>query len=152
SDDAVWRSSSRAALGGALHAMGLRDDATAQFEEAERMQKKMRPDYPLLLSFEGFLYCDLLLDQGQDAEVRERCAKFFAWRVPSDSLLDVALDHLSLGRAQLLALQHGTGGDLAQAALHLNAAVDGLRRSGQQDELPLGFLARAALHTHTRAF
>src|SRR6185312_3184639 len=42
--------------------------------------------------------------------------------------------------------------DLAEAASHLTASVDCLRRAGTQHNLPLGLLARAALHTHTRAF
>ena len=74
------------------------------------------------------------------------------WRGPGDSLLDIALDHLSLGRAHLRAVQRGAGGDLAQAASHLAASVNGLRRAGYQEYLSLGFLARAALHAHTRAF
>jgi hypothetical protein len=32
-----------------------------------------------------------------------------------------------------------------EAAAHLNQAVDGLRQAGQQDDLPRGLLARAAL-------
>jgi hypothetical protein len=39
--------------------------------------------------------------------------------------------------------------DLTPAAAHLTQAVDGLRRAGTQHHLPLGLLARAALHTHT---
>ncbi len=100
----------------------------------------------------GFRYCDLLLDQGQDADVRERAAQTLAWVGAQYWLLDIALDHLSLGRAHLLAVQCGPSGDLAQAASHLAASVDGFRRYGDQSYLPLGLLARAALHTHTRAF
>ena len=152
SGDAFWRMGSRTTLAAALHAMGLRDEAAAQFEEAERMQKERQPAYPLLYSLRGFRYCDLLLDQGRDAEVRERAAQMLV-PVPSwYSLLDIALDHLSLGRAHLLAVQRGAAANLAEAASHLAASVDGLRRSGQQDDLPLGLLARAALRTHTRDF
>jgi hypothetical protein len=39
----------------------------------------------------------------------------------------------------------GTHG-YSQATVHLNDAVDGLRRAGTQDELPRGFFARAALY------
>lgn len=67
-------------------------------------------------------------------------------------LLSNALDHLSLGRAHLLDAQHGAASDIGQAASHLDQAIDGLRRAGTQDDLPLGHLARAALHTHTRDF
>jgi hypothetical protein len=55
--------------------MGLREEAAAQFEKAESMQKERQPAYPRLYSLQGFRYCDLLLDQGRDAEVRERAAQ-----------------------------------------------------------------------------
>jgi len=84
--------------------------------------------------------------------VRERAAQALADGEGKDSLLSIALDHLSLGRAHLLGAQRGPGGDLAQAIAHLTQAVDGLRRAGQQLYLPLGLLARAALHLHNRAF
>ncbi len=90
----------------------------------------------------------------------ERAEQFFEWRVPSDSLLDIALDHLSLGRAYFgLALvdlrdagpaRGAEPSDLAReagapAAEHLDRAVAGLRQAGHEDYLPRGLLARAAL-------
>ena len=152
SGEGAWRMASRTTLAAAQHAMGLREEAAAQLEEAEKIQKEWQPAYPLVYSLPGFRYCDLLLDQGRDADVLERGAAMLA-TVPSwYSLLDVALDHLSLGRAYLLAVQRGTAADLARAASHIQYAVDGLRRAGTQDHLPLALLARAGLHTHTRAF
>ena len=149
SGDAFDRMDHRTLLAAALYAMGLREEATAQFEEAERMQKETHPACPLLCSLPGFRYCDILLDQGRDDDVRERATQTVNW---VRGLLSIALDHLSLGRAHLLALQRGAAGDLAQADFHLAKAVDGLRRAGTQHHLPLGLLARAALHTHTRDF
>jgi tetratricopeptide (TPR) repeat protein len=149
---AFMRMGNRTTLAAAQLAMGLREEAAAQFEEAERMQKERQPAYPLLYSLAGFRYCDLLLDQGREADVRERAARMLASIRPWYSLLAIALDHLSLGRAHLLAAERGAGGDLPQAASHLADSVNGLRRAGYQKYLPLGFLARAALHTHTRAF
>ena len=64
----------------------------------------------------------------------------------SRNLLDIALNHLSLGR--VLLLEHcltGEASTLTSATEHLNGAVDGLRQSGNQDDLPRGLLARAAL-------
>ena len=143
----------RTTLAAALHAMGLRDEAAAQFEEAERMQKERQPDYPLLYSLQGFRYCDLLLDQGRDADVRERAAQTLEWAKAQHWLLDIALDHLSLGRAHLLAAQRGDRrrprpGRLPPRRKPSTASA----APAQQDYLPLGLLARAALHTHTRAF
>jgi tetratricopeptide (TPR) repeat protein/anti-sigma regulatory factor (Ser/Thr protein kinase) len=151
SRDAAERWSDRTTLAACLHAMGLRAEAAVYFQEAERMQRESQPAYPLLDSLWGFRYCDLLLDEGRDAEVRERAERMLSWE-QEDYPLDTSLDHLSLGRSSLLAVQRRTGGDLDETASHLQRAVDGLRRAGMQDMLPLGLLARAALHTHTRAF
>jgi hypothetical protein len=84
-------------------------------------------------------------------------------------LLDLALDHLTLGRAALYAAilagratlprrraeqQLGPADDaFATARSELGAAVDGLRRAGQMTLLPRGLLTRAWLRfltgTHT---
>ena len=80
--------------------------------------------------------------------VSRRAAKMFEWRVPMDPLLDIALDHLSLGRATLYEtiLQR-----LPLDACHspIGQAVSGLRRAGQQQYLPLGLLTRAMLRSLT---
>jgi hypothetical protein len=153
SGDASQRMVCRTKVAAALHALGRREDAAAQFKDAERLQRdEVHSAYPVLYSVPGFQYCDLLLDQGRDAEVRERAARMLNPVPTGHSLLSIALDHLSLGRAHLLAAQRDPAADLTPAATHLAQAVDGLRRSGQQDNLPLGLLARAALHTHTRAY
>ena len=83
-------------------------------------------------------------------------------------LLDIALDHLSLGRAYFLEVdptparnarvpspksgRGPQGRGFEKAAHYLDQAVDGLRQSGQQDELPRGLLARATLHRTHGAF
>ena len=51
----------RATHADALHQAGRRAEAEARFREAEEMQAECQPDYPLLYSLQGFLYCDLLL-------------------------------------------------------------------------------------------
>ncbi len=152
SGDDGWRSAARTTLAAVQHAMGLWTEAAEQFEEAERMQKGTPQAYALLYALQGYRYCDLLLDQGQEADVRERAARTLEWAKAQDTPRPMALDHLSLGRAYLWGAQRGTCGNLTEAASHIKHAVDGLRRAGNQDDLPLGLLARAALHTHTRAF
>ena len=62
----------------------------------------------------------------------------------TNSLLDIALDHLSLGRVELLAHEADRSGDLAVASAQLNQAVEGLRKAGSQEFIPCGLLARAA--------
>jgi tetratricopeptide (TPR) repeat protein len=152
SGDAFERMSKRARLGVALHALGLRREAAAQFDESERMQKESQPDQPLLYGLPSFLHCDLLLDEGRDADVRQRAVQALNIAERNHWLLHVALGHLSLGRAHLLSAQRTASSHLAQATFHVEDCVDGLRRYSDQNYLPLGLLARAALHTHTRAF
>ncbi len=127
----------------------------------------------------GFHYCDLLLaaaeraawqrqlapspwqgesrGEGFDAchAVEQRGRKMFEWRVPGDSLLDIALDHLTLGRTALIRAVLDNSAfrtppsALTQATKELAAAVDGLRAAGRQDIMPLGLLPRAWLHAIT---
>jgi hypothetical protein len=71
SGDAFQRMTKRARLGDALHHAGRRAEAEMRFSEAEEMQAEGQPDYLLLYSLQGFLYCDLLLTEAERA----------AWRV-----------------------------------------------------------------------
>ncbi len=149
--DAFWRMAFRATLACALHQAGKLNEAEIAFRQFEEMQKRILPEYPVLTSVQGFLYCDLLLDQGKHQEVKERATQTIEVADHNHWLVDIALDQLTLGRAHLgLAQQaHGnaTGAPaqyLAQAADWLQRAVDGLRQAGDQPRLPLGLLARAA--------
>lgn len=84
-------------------------------------------------------------------EVEQRAAQTLEWTEQQGSLLDVALDHLTLGRAalyrtileQLETRNPKLGTERARA--HLTAAMDGLRRAGTMDHLPRGVLSRAWL-------
>ncbi len=171
---------SRTRWADALHQAGRWEESAAAFREAEAMQAEWQPEYPRLYSLPGFRYCDLLLGRAEpeagsgldglaglgsrpeEAErFRQACREVLergneALRVAERNhwLLDIALDHLTLGRAHLgLALtapQPAAPGEnraagFAQAAEQLDRAVDGLRRAGQEDALPRGLLARAAL-------
>ena len=71
-----------------------------------------------------------------------RATRTVGWATEHGTLLDIGLDHLSLGRAHLAI----TPPDLIGAARHLQATVDGFRASGVVVYLPRGLLARAALH------
>jgi ATP/maltotriose-dependent transcriptional regulator MalT len=141
----------RTALADALHQAGRTVEGAAAFREAEAMQRQWQPEYPLLYSTRGFRYCDLLLDNEQVQEVKERAARTLEWsmQVVGVSLLDTALNNLSLGGAWLLEAQHAGSGDTMQAAEFLQRAVDGLRRAGSMGDLPRGLLARAKLRRFT---
>jgi tetratricopeptide (TPR) repeat protein len=175
STDMFMRIVSRTALADGLHQAGQLDEAERLFCEAEAVQKEDQPEYPLLYSLQGYLYCDLLLTltgfgplicsvpAGPAAQseignrksaidlcckVQKRATQTLEWAmsVREASLLDIALNHLSLGRALLLEqvlTSHPT--PLTSASDHLTDGVEGLRQSNNQDELPRGLLARAAL-------
>jgi hypothetical protein len=134
----------------ALHAAGDREKASA----LERRQRESWRAYPLLHALAGYHYCDLLVSMGRAAEARARAAQTLEWARPRKIVLNAALDNLTLGRAGLaLALQglessssSETAGDHARtSAARLDEAVEGLRASGQNAEVPRGLLARAAL-------
>lgn len=187
SGNTFHRMARRTDLANALHQAGRRAEAQALFHQAEEMQARDQGQYPLLYSRRGFRYCDLLLNQPERAawrwvmgwredaradeadqdsgtdtsslsEVARRGRQMFDWRLPSDSLLDIALDHLTLGRASLYrsilesnaSVTHPAVGsepllDLAATQTHLDVAVDGFRRAGTTDILPWGLLSRAWL-------
>lgn len=70
----------------------------------------------------------------------------FEWRSPNDSILDIALGHLTLSRALLYrAILEGSAIETAQA--DVEQAVACLRRGGRQDYLPQGLLTRAWLRS-----
>ncbi len=125
----------------AEHQAGRLEQAEALFREAERLQAEDQPEYPLLYSLRGYRFCDLLLARGEAAEVQRRARILIDWdrTRATASLLDIALNHLSLGRAALAL------GDLAEAQTTLHQSVDGLRAAGTQDHLPKPS-SRAAFH------
>lgn len=183
SGDALNRTSKRADLADALHQAGRRDEAQALFREAEEKQVEADPRSPHLYSLRGFQYGELLLCQseqttwrsvigwfahgyGQEVDdpdeisacrdVRTRAAEALVIAEKNRSLHNIALDHLTLGRAfmyeavlqarmsvsQPILMQRI---DWAEVQNHLDAAVDGFRRAGTVDMLPRGLLSRAWL-------
>lgn len=146
SGDDFRRTVSRAQMAAALHQAGRLKEGEDLFRQAEEIEKVSDPGKEYLYSLVGFLYCDLLLDQGKYLEVLQRATHTLTIAQRNDWLMDIALDHLSLGRANLLmALQAGSR-DLSQAAAYLYQAVAGLRQAGTQNHLPRGLLARGELH------
>lgn len=173
-DEAFERITSRTTCANALAQAGKRDEALALFVEAEQIQSTCSPRFPSLVSLQGYQYCDLLLDHamalgwreiGEEAlpAALEACENVYlraqhaqATAKRSGWLLDIALDHLSLGRAHLglsrLAVLDGAivsesaDQHRSDAVTHFDAAVEGLRRAGQLQFLPRGLLHRATSH------
>jgi len=146
SGDAFMRMVSRTTLADALHKAGRIPEAETAFVEVEEMQKELQPEYSYLYSAQGFQYCDLLLNQGKYREVLGRAGQTIEIAKRNHWLLDIALNHLSLGRAHLLQTRQKGSNDFTKAGTHLDKAVEGLRRAGRQDYIPNGLLARAELH------
>ena len=170
SGDAGWRMISRATHADALHQAGKRTEAGALFGKAERMQKEMQREYPLLYSLRGFTYCDLLLGEAERAAwqttlayphpsplpggegviaacraVAQRAAQTLKWATDAElSLHTLALGHLTLGRAALYEAIL-TNSEFRIANSESEQAVAGLRRAGQQFLLVQGLLTRAWL-------
>jgi len=144
SGDGFQRESKRTALADALHQSGDLAEAVRLFAEAERLRVERQPEFPILSSVPGYCYCDILLGQRQTAAVLHRASQTLEWAKRRRDLLDIGLDHLSLGRA------HPSGSD--EAAYHLNQAVDFIRRSGQLDDLPRALLARGTPHDLDEVF
>jgi tetratricopeptide (TPR) repeat protein len=91
SGDMSVRRSTRATSGTAWHEAGEHTRAEALFQEAERLQAEWQPQYPQLYSQGNYRYCNLLLDLGRQAEVRERTAQTLQWFSKEYPLLDIAL-------------------------------------------------------------
>ena len=144
SGDKFQKMARRTDLADALHQSGNFAEAVRLFAGAERLQAESQREYPILYSVQGYQYCDLLLGQGQTGEVLRRASQTLSWAERYLGLLAIGLDHLSLGRAH--------PADSAEAALHLDQAVEFLRRAGQLDYLPLGLLARGTPHDLDEAF
>lgn len=153
------------AVADVLHQAGNLDEAEKLFREAEAMQAERQAQFPLLYSQQGYRFCDLLLSRGEAAEVVRRVEQTLEWGQQYGGLLDMALDTLSLGRAQMLLeaqkqMNHGGTenteksfkSSVSSVSPRLNAldtltrAVAGLREYGSQQHLPRGLLARAAAY------
>jgi hypothetical protein len=159
----------RTAQADALHQAGRRAESRGLFEDAGARQAAWQPEYPRLYSLQGFQYCDLLLAEAERAAwqrwlrgetglgeklaaavagcdaVGERAAE--ALRIVmngSRSLLDIALNHLTLARATLYKADFATPIP-APTRQHITDAVNGLRAANSLHHLPRGLLTRAWL-------
>ena len=146
SGDGFLRMAMRTPQADAEHQADRLEVAEKLFREAERLQQKRQPEYPLLYSLQSYLFCDLLLAQRQAAEARRRATQTIEWARTHLGLLAVALGYLTLGRAALAL------GDLPEALQHLDEAVDDLRDAGVQEYLARGLLARAEFHRRQDEF
>ncbi|MBF0161380.1 MAG: hypothetical protein HQL88_03740 [Magnetococcales bacterium] len=125
--EAFWPMALQALQGAILQQMGEMGGSLAALQQAEILERARQPGTPRLLGVQGKYYCDLLLEQARTLADREavlrRTEEFFRWRVPGDPVQEVAMEHLSMGRA-LAALGRATEGlaQLGQAIAVLHGA------------------------------
>ena len=167
--DADWENyiRTRTTHADALYQAGRRAEAETYFREAEQKQAEVQPAYPLVYSMGGFRYCELLLTEAERAAwrqclslnvqlsmcgpldtfraVSERAATTLDWwtnHFTNASLLDIALDHLTLARTATYAAILAKF-EIRNPQTEIELAVAGLRRSGQLGHLPRAILTRA---------
>jgi tetratricopeptide (TPR) repeat protein len=152
SGNTFMRMYNRTALGDALHQAGHLAEAEVNFREAEDIQKKDKKFSPLLYSWQGYRYCDLLLRQGNYAQVQQRANNdlMMIQKGQLGSLISIALAYLSLGRSHLLQSEINSNHSVTDVANYLNRAVDSLREARHNILIPLGLLARAQYYRVTR--
>lgn len=178
------RIGNRTMHGHALQQAGHHAEAQLRFHDAESMQVELNPSPPLVRTYGGFLYCDLLLAAPERAAWREMqkterstkteecvatCHAVIqrGWEtlriaVANHSLLDIALDHLTLGRAALYAgileredraLRRArspqrcglASEEFETARCELEAAMKDLQRARRVHHIPRGLLTRSWL-------
>ena len=133
------QSSYRAAQAHVLATQGKTREAKVLFEDAEQRQIQGNPTLPYLYSVHGFLYISFLLRSAPPSALpglAERAQAALEDAVRNDQLLSIGLDRLSLARIAALAGDENT-------PAKLDAAIAALQRSGQRDEIPRSYLARA---------
>ncbi len=135
-----------------LFQAGAYKDAKRLFHKAEEIQKENQKEYPYLYSISGFRFCGLLLSQKKHQEVLKRSKTTLEWIKRKSWLLDIALDTLTIGKALMLIELNTKSSNFKETTYYLNQAGDSLRKAGDQEFIPLGLLARAALFRHQRKF
>lgn len=132
----------------ALHSAGQIEEAARIFLDAEADQKDMQPEQPRLYSVQGYQYCDVLLTKGDLNAAEARAAHSLAIAQWQSWLLDIALDTLTISRAQTARALTSARSDLQGIARRnlnilqqqVDSLVDGLIAAGE-----VGFIARGLL-------
>jgi hypothetical protein len=167
----------RATHADALHQAGRPADSVRIFAEAEALHAKDGGMPPLLDGLRSSQFCDVLLRVTEQTAwravldppawspcdvscaeliatmdtVERRVRETLAAATQSQALLDLALDHLTLGRIQLYRAVLASGSAAAPVAVagarrDLDVALTTLRRAGRQDYLPAVLVSSAWQH------
>lgn len=169
--DAFQKLAWRTNLADALHQAGKREEAARLLEDAESIQRRQHPSFPLLCSLGGWRHADLLLAPAERlawqevprighsiqnsspaqtaldvcAEAEQRAATWLGWRAASDSLLDLAFEPLVRARAtlysRLISGEEPSDGEQRQS--DIETALANMRAANSLDFLPIALLATA---------
>lgn len=154
SKNEFFRMMTRTTLADALAQSGEPAQALALFKEAEQLQQQQQPTYPLLYALQGFRYCQLLLASGELDAVIAQAEQTLVWakQATGVSLLDIALNKLTLANAysQRAVRDHKLNDQ--QTADFFQQAIAGLESAGQQDDLTRGLLDRAAFYRQSQQY
>jgi hypothetical protein len=136
-----------------LFAVGDWREVARILTDAERQQKELQPEYHLLYSTAGYLYCDLLLSQGDAVAARDRSTQTLLWARRERFILSIALDTLTLGRAHFALALKSVAENASREESRRNAntvsarldeTIEHLLAAERNDQVPRALLARAA--------
>ena len=137
------------AYGDLLHQQGFLEGALSEFTKAEDIQKKGSESHPILCSYYGYRYCNLLLSLGHDVyEVIERAN--YSLLVSKNSVgkglakFDIGLDLVTLGQCYFIL------GKKDEALKSINEAVRFLISAGELRLLIIGLIARATINVQLK--
>ena len=142
-----------ASIAKVLHMSGRHQEAERKFAYAERLQKRLQPEFPLLYAAQGYAYNELRLAKHQWVAVRDRALQTLEWGRSEYGLLHRGLDLLALGRAHLgLAIRYVENKELkssvcayvCNATARFAAAMEDLKSAGRVEEVAHGLLCRVA--------
>jgi tetratricopeptide (TPR) repeat protein len=144
SDD-FWRVVILTTIGEIFHRAGDAEKAAKAFRDAETIHASLERISPELYQAQGFRYCEFLLDESNYSEVVRRAGQAIqAESARSDAdpdkwNIDLARDHLVMGRAQL------SLSNLEEAEIHLERALLLAREAVDASIAIKGLHARAVL-------
>ena len=142
SEDLFEQVKSYVYLAAVLHCVGKLEESKQNFEQAEQLQKEYNSNMPQLYSTWGFQYFALLLDQATNTNEIEMVLKRGEYSLKlktTTPLLDLSLNSLTLARAYFKL------DELKKAEEYFNQAVDGIRKAGKTEFMPIFLLDRANL-------
>jgi len=139
SEDKTRQAHYRANKAHVLAIKGEMREAAALFEEAEQLHIHAEPNIPYLYSISGFYYTSFLLRSAAVSALpglAERVQATLKLAEQQNWLLDIGFDRLNLTRIAALSRDKSASAQFA-------TAIDALRKAGDRDQIPRGYLARA---------